>query len=109
MKVFKIFTLVSCGLFVMSFSARAQSKLNVSQEPQSNKENNPAMKIDTGCFSNGFVAKPRYPAHLGAPVGIPNGYKPSDDTVFNMPIAKIKPVREFILPTITVKKVTQAP
>jgi hypothetical protein len=109
MKVFKIFTLVAFGLTAVSFSAWAQSKLSVITEPPAKQENNPALKIDTGSFSNDFVIKPRYRAHLGAPVEIPNGYQPSDDTVFTMPVAKINPVRQVILPTITVKKVTEAP
>ncbi len=109
MKVFKIFTLISCGLFALSFSARAQSKLRVRPEPRTDKENNPALKIDTGCFSNDFVIKPSYSGNLGAPVKMPNGYKPSKDSAFNMPIAKIKPIRLDSLPTITVKKVTEAP
>ncbi|MEJ5964011.1 hypothetical protein [Pedobacter immunditicola] len=109
MKVFKIFILFSAGLFAFVINSKAQSKLSVTQEPQTNKENIPALKMDTGSCSNDFVIKPRYGAHRGAPVKIPNGYKPSDDTVFNMPIAKINPFKQVILPTITIKKVPNTP
>lgn len=109
MKGFKIVIMVSCGLFALSFSAWAQSKLSGIPKPQTNQENNPALKIDTGSCSNDFVIKPSYEGHFSAPVKIPNGYKPSDNTVFNMPVAKINPVKRVILPTITVKKITEAP
>ena len=109
MKGFKIFALISCGLFALSFSARAQSELKVRPEPRTDKKNNPALKIDTGCFSNDFVIKPNYSGKLSAPVKMPNAYNPSKDSAFNMPIAKIRPIRLKVLPTITIKKVTEAP
>ncbi|MNJ00984.1 hypothetical protein D3C73_1604690 [compost metagenome] len=83
--------------------------MRVLPEPNAKEKNNPAKKIDTGCLSNDFVLKPRYNERLGAPVKIPNAYRPSDSVALNMPIAKIKPIRLNILPAITVKKVTEAP
>lgn len=101
-KALRIFTFMSSCIFALVINSKAQSILSIKQEPQTNKKNSPALKIDTGSFSNDFVMKPRYSERLGAPAPIPNGYRPSDDTIFNMPVAKI-------LPTITIKKVTKAP
>jgi hypothetical protein len=96
-------------LFAVASSSKAQSEQKSPQKPQKCEDSKLNLKPDTVYTPNNFLITPTYSAQLGAPVKIPNGYKPSDGTVFNMPVAKINPVKLYKLPAITIKKVTEAP
>jgi hypothetical protein len=92
MKVFKIITLTSLSLFGIIILCKAQLAPKNNQEPQENKEVPGVFKLDTLWNAHKFAVKPKYNAHRGEPVEIPNAFKRSDTIQYRKPTIKVIPL-----------------
>jgi hypothetical protein len=77
MKMYKILTFMSLGLFACIVQSQAQSDRKSKTKPRSYNEIPGVLKIDTPLNINSFAIKPIFREHVGDPVEIPNAYRGS--------------------------------